>query len=81
MEQESQIQLAIAAFKAGEVSSIRKAAYLFDVPRSTLQHRLPGRRTLDPHHKVSTAILTSRRSSYCPLCVPNGRLGLANEYR
>ncbi|GAB1311934.1 hypothetical protein MFIFM68171_02144 [Madurella fahalii] len=40
---ESQIQLAIAALRAKKVSSIRKAASLFGVPRGTLQDRFNGK--------------------------------------
>lgn len=44
-DSEQRIQLAIEAFRSKAVSSIRKAAELFDVPRSTLQDRLAGRQT------------------------------------
>jgi hypothetical protein len=42
---EQQIQLAIKAIRSKTVSSIRKAAELFDVPRSTLQDRLASWQT------------------------------------
>jgi predicted HTH domain antitoxin len=37
VEQEGRIQLAISALKKNEISSIRRAAEIFNVPRSTLQ--------------------------------------------
>ena len=43
--QEGKILLAIQAFKSGQISSIRKAAALYDVPYTTLQNRLNGRTT------------------------------------
>ena len=42
IEQEGRILLAIQAIKNQEISSIRKAAHHFQVPRSTLQRRLTG---------------------------------------
>jgi hypothetical protein len=42
VEQEGRIQLAISALKKNEISSIRCAAEIFNVPRSTLQDRLNG---------------------------------------
>jgi predicted HTH domain antitoxin len=42
VEQEGRIQLAIYALKKNEISSIRRAAEIFNVPRSTLQDRLNG---------------------------------------
>jgi hypothetical protein len=43
IEQEGRMELAIQAIKNEKVASIREAAQLFDVPRSTLQDRLNGR--------------------------------------
>nr|KMM67294.1 hypothetical protein CPAG_03629 [Coccidioides posadasii RMSCC 3488] len=43
IEIEGRLELAISAFKNEEISSIREAACLFDVPRSTLAHQLKGR--------------------------------------
>lgn len=40
---EEQIQLALRALRDGSISSVRQAAYTFNVPRSTLQHRFNGR--------------------------------------
>ncbi|MCG3562200.1 hypothetical protein L8957_28975, partial [Klebsiella pneumoniae] len=42
VEQEGRIQLAISALRKNEISSIRRAAEIFNVPRSTLQDRLNG---------------------------------------
>jgi hypothetical protein len=42
VEQEGRLQLAISALKKNEIPSIRRAADIFDVPRSTLQDRLNG---------------------------------------
>lgn len=43
IEQEGRMELTIQAIKNEKVISIREAAQLFDVPRSTLQDRLNGR--------------------------------------
>ena len=42
-QRERRIQLAIKAFRAGKVPSIRQAAIYFDVPRGTLQNRYASR--------------------------------------
>jgi hypothetical protein len=42
VEQEGRIQLAISAFKKGQIPSICRAAKTFDVPKSTLRGRLNG---------------------------------------
>jgi hypothetical protein len=42
IEQEGQILLAISALKNGEIHSIREAARVFQVPRSTLGTRYHG---------------------------------------
>lgn len=42
MDTEDRIQLAIQALRSKSMSSVRKAALTFNVPRSTLQHRIAG---------------------------------------
>jgi hypothetical protein len=42
IEQEGRILLAIQAIKNQEISNIARAAYTFNVPRSTLRRRLQG---------------------------------------
>ncbi len=42
IEQEGRIELAIQALKSEKISSLNKAAKVFDVPRSTLQERVRG---------------------------------------
>jgi hypothetical protein len=42
VEQKGRIQLAIQALKKREISSARRAAEVFNVPRSTLRDRLKG---------------------------------------
>jgi predicted HTH domain antitoxin len=42
-EQEGRILLAISALKNKEISSVQRAAEIFDIPRSTLRDRLNGR--------------------------------------
>jgi hypothetical protein len=42
VEQEGRLQLAIQALKRHEIQSIRRAAEVYNVPRSTLQDRLSG---------------------------------------
>ena len=42
LRQEGRLELAIQAINLGQISSVRKAAQLYDVPRSTLQRRLNG---------------------------------------
>jgi hypothetical protein len=42
VEQEGGLQLAIQALKQHEIQSIRRAAEVYNVPRSTLQDRLSG---------------------------------------
>ena len=42
MDTESRIQAAIEALRSGTTPSLRKAAVTYDVPRTTLQHRLAG---------------------------------------
>ena len=44
--QEGRLLLAIKAIELGQITSIRKAASLYNVPRSTLQTRFNGRRQL-----------------------------------
>ncbi len=41
--QEGRIELAVHAIRSGQISSIRKAAQTYDVPRSSLQYRILGR--------------------------------------
>ena len=41
--QEGRIELAIHAIRSGQISSVRKAAKTYDVPRSSLQYRISGR--------------------------------------
>ncbi|KAH8430991.1 uncharacterized protein LDX57_013069 [Aspergillus melleus] len=43
VHQEGRIALALQAIKNGQITSVRGAARIFDVSRSTLQHRLNGR--------------------------------------
>lgn len=43
-DQEERLQAAIAAIQAKDVSSVRQAATLFSVPRTTLRSRLSGKR-------------------------------------
>ena len=40
--QEGRLELAIKAINTGQITSVRKAAHSYDVPRSTLQTRLHG---------------------------------------
>jgi predicted HTH domain antitoxin len=42
MEQEGRILLAIDAIQKQEITSLRRAAEVYDVPRSTLTSRLHG---------------------------------------
>ena len=42
VEQEGRIQFAINALKNNEIPSVRRAAAVFNVPRSTLQDQLNG---------------------------------------
>ena len=51
MDQESRIQNALRAIRAKIIPSIRKAAELYDVPRSTLQARLHGAQTIKQAHQ------------------------------
>ncbi len=51
------LELAIQAVKTGQITSVRKAAQLYDVPRSTLQTRLNGtkqRSTANPTKRKLT---------------------------
>jgi predicted HTH domain antitoxin len=57
-EAERQIQFAIEAIRSKAVSSIRKAAELFEVPRSTLQDRLSGKRQPNKQSKQGMQRLT-----------------------
>ena len=41
-KQDGRLELAIQAIKSDRVTSVRRAAQLYDVPRSTLQDRLNG---------------------------------------
>ena len=43
---EERIQLALEALRKGQISSVRKAAGIYDVPHTTLHYRLHGRKTL-----------------------------------
>jgi len=43
VEQEGRMLLAISALKNKEISNIREAARVYNVPRSTLQDRLRGK--------------------------------------
>ena len=42
VEQEGRVLLAISSLKKKEITNIREAARLYDVPRTTLQRRLNG---------------------------------------
>ena len=49
---ESDIQSAIASWRAGEHLLICKCAFAFCVPRQSLQHRLAGRVSRSTAHKM-----------------------------
>jgi hypothetical protein len=49
VEQEGRIELAIQALKKGEINSIRRAAIIYGVPRSTLSTRMEG---TTPRHET-----------------------------
>ncbi|KAI8953439.1 hypothetical protein F4801DRAFT_133439 [Xylaria longipes] len=57
--QNCQIQKAIAAIRSKEITSVREAARLFRVPRSTLQHRLAGAKShaeaMEPYQRLTAA--------------------------
>jgi hypothetical protein len=57
-QQEGRLLLALQAYQKGQISSIRKAASLYDVPRKTLQYRANGRvaraDTRANRHKLTT---------------------------
>ncbi|RYC55276.1 hypothetical protein CHU98_g10934 [Xylaria longipes] len=59
MDKEGQIQKAIAAIRSKEITSVREAARLFRVPRSTLQHRLAGAKShaeaMEPYQRLTAA--------------------------
>ena len=40
--QDGRLELAIQAVKTGQITSIRKIAQLYDIPRTTLRYRLNG---------------------------------------
>ena len=40
--QGGRLELAIRAVKLGQITSVRKAAQLYDIPRTTLQKRING---------------------------------------
>jgi hypothetical protein len=40
--QEGRLELAIRAIRSGQITSVRRAVRLYDIPRSTLQRRLDG---------------------------------------
>ena len=42
IQQEGRLVLAVDALKKGQITKIREAAHLYDVPRSTLRDRLRG---------------------------------------
>jgi predicted HTH domain antitoxin len=43
VEQEGRIQLAISAINKGEITSLRRAVEIFNVPYSTLRDRIKGK--------------------------------------
>jgi hypothetical protein len=43
IKQEGRVVLAINTLKKGQITTIRKALYLYDVPWTTLQYHLQGR--------------------------------------
>ena len=53
---EERVQLAIKALHAGSISSQRKAAEHFNIPRSTLQERLKGRRPAKELHQAQQRV-------------------------
>jgi hypothetical protein len=57
-DQEARIQAAITALNNHDVPSVRQAATLFDVPRSTLQDRFAGRRQANKTSKQHMQRLT-----------------------
>ena len=42
-QKEARLQAAMQAYQTGQISSIRSAAQLYNIPRSTLTNRLAGR--------------------------------------
>jgi hypothetical protein len=88
---EDTLTTALAAYRNGEYTSIRKCAYAFNLPRSTLTDRLSNRTSYVKSHEsqqiLSTAeeqallkAITRLSKSGCPITLPLTR-DLAEEIR
>jgi hypothetical protein len=88
---EDTLTTALTAYRNGEYSSLRKCAYAFNIPRSTLSHQLSNRTSYVKSHEsqqlLSTAeektlfkAITRLSKSGCPLTLPLTR-DLAEEIR
>jgi hypothetical protein len=88
---EEDLNIALAAYRNGEYTSIRKCAYAFNIPVSTLSDRLSTRTSRSKSHEsqkiLSTAeektllkAITRLSKSGCPITLPLTR-DLAEEIR
>jgi hypothetical protein len=88
---EEDLTIALAAYRNGEYTSIRKYAYVFNIPASTLSDRLSTRTSCSKSYEsqkiLSTAeektllkAITRLSKSGCPITLPLTR-DLAEEIR
>jgi hypothetical protein len=63
MDQEARIKLALEAIHSKSVSSIRHAATLFEIPRSTLQSRVHGTTSVRKAHERQQRLTTAEEAS------------------
>ena len=61
--QDGRLLLAIRAIKSDRVTSIRKAAQLYDIPRSTLQRRLNGTKERVPAHNIERKLINIEKET------------------
>lgn len=63
VEQEGRIQLAISAWRKKEISSVQRAAEIFDVPRSILRCRLNGHQYRIEQHANNYSLSPTQEES------------------
>src|SRR6266700_479668 len=63
VNQEGRIDLAISAYKNGQIPSISEAARTFEVPRTTLHYRIQGRVTSTAKNQKQHQLTPSEEES------------------
>jgi hypothetical protein len=75
--QEGKILLALSDLQEGRVSSIRAAAKLYDIPRTTLQHRASGQASRDDTRPSGHKLTQLEEDSLCQWIISMDSRGAA----